>query len=387
MDYAANSKMMEEEEQMEFLYPQGDTRLDKFIRFTKEQQLNSIYVGSIITEIGEEKYLRAKAGENKIEKDKLKQLYQLEIGELTEKVKRLESNRKEREREILTEKRELKENIRIEITDTLTSRYNDTITELNTDVLTLKSRVEFLIDNKIEQQNEFHQKIINQKDEMERKLEEQRQKYEKKLEEYREKVEIITNVGVSSKKGQEGENWVFNELVRQFKSAQVEDCHTMGHKGDFTVTEGDMKGMFESKNYKRNVPKREIKKFREDIENNADLRYGIMLSLKSGIVNHNDFDLEFWGGKPIVYIVDVKEKPEKIKMAYKCCQMILKNIDCFDVTKEETQLKIKEAVKVMTARQKRLTCKLEDFSNDMKGELNQQWSDFELILNHINLTN
>ena len=172
MDYAANSKMMEEE-QMEFLYPQGDARLDKFIRFTKEQQLNSIYVGSIITEIGEEKYLRAKAGENKIEKDKLKQLYQVEISELREKVKRLESSKKEREREILSEKRELKENIRIEITDTLTSRYNNTITELNTDVLTLKSRVESLIDNKIEQQNEFHQKIINQKDEMERKLEEQ----------------------------------------------------------------------------------------------------------------------------------------------------------------------------------------------------------------------
>ena len=113
MDYAANSKMMEEEEQMEFLYPQGDIRLDKFIRFTKEQQLNSIYVGSIITEIGEEKYLRAKAGENKMEKDKLKQLYQVEISELREKVKRLESSRKEREREILTEKRELKENIRM----------------------------------------------------------------------------------------------------------------------------------------------------------------------------------------------------------------------------------------------------------------------------------
>ena len=50
-----------------------------------------------------------------------------------------------------------------------------------------------------------------------------------------------------------------------------------------------MKGMFESKNYKGNVPKKEITKFRKDIENNADLRYGVLLSLKSGIVNRERF--------------------------------------------------------------------------------------------------
>ena len=193
----------------------------------------------------------------------------------------------------------------------------------------------------------------------------------------------VTNV--SSKKGQEGENWVFNELVRQFKSSQVEDCHTKGHKGDFTVAQGEMKGMFESKNYTRNVPKREIKKFRSDIENNADLRYGIMLSLKSGIVNHNDLSLEFCAGKPLVYLHMVKDEPFKIKIAYDICQLILKNIDCFDITKEETQLKLKEKVKVITSRHKSLVCKVTDFSNDMKNTLNDQWRDFEEFLGHINL--
>jgi len=194
----------------------------------------------------------------------------------------------------------------------------------------------------------------------------------------------VTNV--SSKKGQEGENWVFNELVRQFKSSQVEDCHAKGHKGDFTVSQGDMKGMFESKNYTRNVPKREIKKFRSDIENNADLRYGIMLSLKSGIVNYNDLSLEFCAGKPLVYLHMVKDEPFKIKIAYDICQLILKNIDCFDITKEETQLKLKEKVKVITSRHKSLVCKVTDFSNDMKNTLNDQWRDFEEFLGHINLS-
>ena len=371
-----------EEEQKEFLFPQDDKRLVKFITFNKEQQLNSIYIGSIISEIGEEKYIRLKSGVNEIEKDKLRQMYTQENNELREKLKRMEGNKQEREREYLQEKREIKENIRQEIKEEHEQRYQ----EINSELLNLKIRWSELSDKRLERQNENHKQILFQKDEMERKITEQREIYEKKLDEYREKLEIINNVtDISTKKGQEGENWVYNELVRQFKSAEVEDCHNKGHKGDFTITEGEMKGMFESKNYGRNVPKREIIKFKKDIEGNADLRYGILLSLKSGIVNHKDFDLEFCGEKPIVYLHDVKDEPFKIKIAYDICQLILKNVDCFDITKEETQQKLQEKVKFMTARHKRIVNKVDDFSNDMKGELAEQWKDFEEMLQHINL--
>ena len=371
-----------EEEQKEFLFPQDDKRLVKFITFNKEQQLNSIYIGSIISEIGEEKYIRLKSGVNEIEKDKLRQMYTQENNELREKLKRMEGNKQEREREYLQEKREIKENIRQEIKEEHEQRYQ----EINSELLNLKIRWSELSDKRLERQNENHKQILFQKDEMERKITEQREIYEKKLDEYREKLEIINNVtDISTKKGQEGENWVYNELVRQFKSAEVEDCHNKGHKGDFTITEGEMKGMFESKNYGRNVPKREIIKFKKDIEGNADLRYGVLLSLKSGIVNHKDFDLEFCGEKPIVYLHDVKDEPFKIKIAYDICQLILKNVDCFDITKEETQQKLQEKVKFMTARHKRIVNKVDDFSNDMKGELAEQWKDFEEMLQHINL--
>ena len=71
MDYAENSKMMEEEEIKEYLFPRDDYRLVKFNTFNTEQQLNSIFVGALITEIGEDKYIRLKSGTNEIEKDKL----------------------------------------------------------------------------------------------------------------------------------------------------------------------------------------------------------------------------------------------------------------------------------------------------------------------------
>ena len=383
MDYAENSKMMEEEEFKEYLFPQKDYRLVKFNTFNTEQQLNSIFVGSLITEIGEDRYIRLKSGENQIEKDKLKQMYQQENTELREKVKKLEKKKREKEREMTDELREEKTRIRNELISDFTLKTES----INNELILMRKKVELLGDKRLVMQKEHHNNLSNQKDEMERKLTEQRENYEKKLDELREKLINMSNItNVSSKKGQEGENWVFNELVRQFKSSQVEDCHAKGHKGDFTVSQGEMKGMFESKNYTRNVPKREIKKFRSDIENNADLRYGVMLSLKSGIVNHNDLSLEFCAGKPLVYLHMVKDEPFKIKIAYDICQLILKNIDCFDITKEETQLKLKEKVKVITSRHKSLVCKVTDFSNDMKNTLNDQWRDFEEFLGHINLS-
>ena len=383
MDYAENSKMMEEEEFKEYLFPQNDYRLVKFNTFNTEQQLNSIFVGSLITEIGEDKYIRLKSGENQVEKDKLKQMYQQENSELREKLKKIEKKKREKEREMTDELREEKTRIRNELVSDFTQKTE----AINNELILLRKKVELLGDKRLVMQKEHHNNLSNQKDEMERKLTEQRENYEKKLDELREKLINMSNItNVSSKKGQEGENWVFNELVRQFKSSQVEDCHAKGHKGDFTVSQGEMKGMFESKNYTRNVPKREIKKFRSDIENNADLRYGVMLSLKSGIVNHNDLSLEFCAGKPLVYLHMVKDEPFKIKIAYDICQLILKNIDCFDITKEETQLKLKEKVKVITSRHKSLVCKVTDFSNDMKNTLNDQWRDFEEFLGHINLS-
>jgi hypothetical protein len=381
MDYAANSKLMEEE-QKEFLFPKDDKRLVKFNTFNQEQQLNSIYIGSLISEIGEEKYIRLKSGENAIEKDKLKQLYTQENNELRERIKRIEQVKQQREREFIQEKREIRENIKQD----LKQQYSQEVCDAKNEILMLKSRWEEVQNKRLDNQQKNSEKLLFQKDEMERKLAEQRESYEKKMEELREKIDIMNNfTDVSTKKGQEGENWVYNELVRQFKSAQVDDCHSKGHKGDFTITEGDMKGMFESKNYTKNVPKREITKFKKDIENNADLRYGVLLSLKSGIVNHSDLCLEFCGEKPIVYLHDVKEEPFKIKVAYNICQLILKNVDCFDITKEETQQKLKEKVKFMTARHNRLVNMVVDYSKAMKDELGEQWKDFEEFLGNINL--
>ena len=98
MDLQATKENEEDVELKEFLFPKNDNRLSKFVNLNTEQQLNSIFIGSVISEIGEDKYIRLKSGENQIEKDNLKQMYQQENNELREKIKRIENNKRERER-------------------------------------------------------------------------------------------------------------------------------------------------------------------------------------------------------------------------------------------------------------------------------------------------
>ena len=378
----------QEEEYTEILLPQNDKRLNAFFKLNSEQKVNSIIIGTKILEIGEDKYLRLKSGKYEEEKDKLRQNHLDEIKQLKEKIRKQTKKMREFESEYSNELYNEKEKLRKQLQDNYTMQYESKISSLNDDLNNLKDKVNDLIDKRLTQQKENHQKLLNEKENTERKIKNLRDEYEKKLEKEREKLQMFNKTGdVSSKKGVEGENWVYNELLRQFKTSNVEDCHAKGHRGDFTITDGSVKGMIESKNYKKNVPKREILKFRKDIETNAELNYGILVSLKSGVVTKNDFSLEFCSGKPVVYLHNVHAEPYKIKIAYNLCKLILKNMDCFDITKEENQQLLKEKVKTITARSKRLLGKLDDFQNEMKGELNEQINDFQLFLDCLNLNN
>ena len=159
MDYAEHSKMMEEEEQKEYLFPKDDNRLVKFNTFNKEQQLNSIYIGSLISEIGEEKYIRLKSGENAIEKDKLKQLYTQENNELRERIKRIEQVKQQREREFIQEKHEIRENVKQD----LKQQYSQEVCDAKNEILMLKSRWEEVQNKRLDNQQKNSEKLLFQK--------------------------------------------------------------------------------------------------------------------------------------------------------------------------------------------------------------------------------
>lgn len=372
---------LQEEELKEFLFPKDDKRIEKFIGFNTEQQLNSIFIGSVISEIGEDKYIRLKSGENQTEKDKLKQMYQQENNELHERLKRIENSKREREREYISEKTEIRENIRIDLNKQHAQKYID----MEEEILKYKNRYDQYIEKRMDQHTENNNKIIFQKDEMERKLDVQRKSYEEKLDELRNKIEnMIVLTSNSTKKGQEGEDWTFNQLLRLFPKAQIEDCHSTKHRGDFIIKDKYI-GMVDSKKFKGNVGRRDVDKFKSDMETNSDFQYGILCATDHGIAAKQDLSLEFVSGKPIVYIHQACENPQKILIACNLCKLILKNIDCFDVTKEENQLVIKEKTQSIIKIKKKMIKKINDFSESMLELMNMQWTELEAVLKQINV--
>ena len=368
----------------EFLYPENDKRLFKFKTLSKEEQLNSIYLGAHLLEIAQDKFIKLKKGENKIEKEKLKNFYEEELREKEESLLELENKLQDIEMKHSNEKRKIRENIFNDAKHKYETRYVDVIESLEDELRVVKLKLENLTSSRMKNQSQYYEEKITQEREYQRNMDNMRKEYESKLDEYRKKVEIVNEFKENSaKKGQEGENWLYNELIRQFPKATIIDCHTIKHRGDFTL-EDDIKGMIESKNYKKNVPKKEIVKFKKDMESNEDFKYGILLSLKSGVTNREDFCLEFCSGKPMIFLHFIKDNPGKIKLAHKICKLILKNMECFDTKNEEIKTLIKEKTKMMTARHNKMLGTIKNFTTDIHNQLTEQWNDFQEFLKHLN---
>ena len=253
----------------------------------------------------------------------------------------------------------------------------------------LENKKEKLQQDSLSQQKKYYENILLGKQEFDNKCNIIRKECESKIEIYRQQLESFQKINQNSTlKGQKGEDIMYNLLIETFPGCQI-DCHTSkeGHKGDFSVIDDTHRGMIESKNYKKNVPKNEIRKFYDDIENNGDIDYAILCSLRSGVANKpQDFTLEFIMGKPVIFIHKVKDNKKSIQLAYTICKLILKNMQCFDITKEENQIKIQQIVKNYRQNHKRMISSLNDHNKLMNEMMNKQFSDFNNILELINFS-
>ena len=138
------------------------------------------------------------------------------------------------------------------------------LTETNSDLLSklnsLQTEVEARYASRIESMMSKNQELLMQERD---KREAMRQDYEAKLQRQQN----------SSLKGKDGEGMVYARLNMMFPTADVEDTHTVPHRGDFILRVDGMTVMIETKNYSRNVQKAEIDKFYSDIDNpsNSDI--------------------------------------------------------------------------------------------------------------------
>jgi hypothetical protein len=389
MDYAENSKLMDEDmdEMKEFMFPLDDNRIKDFMMLSTEDQLNAISLGAFMLKEGKTRYINMKSGENLQLIQQLKSEYEEKILNKDLSVNKLKEELRKVKHEHVKEISEMTHEITEKTKAKYLNQWCDKFDELNSQLDDSNARTQKLIDTRISQNNDHNAKLLDMQQHSSMEKDEIRKNYEEKLDELREKIEqIVIMSSNSTKKGQEGEDWTYNELLRLFPQAMVEDTHAQGGRGDFIIRDKYV-GMVDSKKFKGNVPKRDINKFKADMENNSEYQYGILCATDHGIAAKSDLLLEFVCGKPIVYIHNARINPQKILMACNLCKLILKNMECFDVTKEENQLIIKEKTKSLVKIKKRMIKKVQDFSESMIELMDTQWGELDALLKQINVKN
>ena len=111
-----------------------------------------------------------------------------------------------------------------------------------------------------------------------------------------------TILGISSKKGGVSENIILENICKYFPNADIKSIGFESGKGDILIKLDDINIMLEIKNYKINVPKKEIDKFHRDLINN-DYDASIFISINSGITGYkNKFSYEMIGNKFAIYL-------------------------------------------------------------------------------------
>lgn len=122
--------------------------------------------------------------------------------------------------------------------------------------------------------------VQNQHSKVEHMYKEQIHNLQKQLEEYSKTT--ITN-SVSSNKGKSGEQ-NFDALVESFTTWDLKDTAKTPQSCDRFGEIRGCKTLFEIKNYSHNVPKKEVDKFKRDLEVHKDCPLGIFISLNTNII-------------------------------------------------------------------------------------------------------
>lgn len=120
----------------------------------------------------------------------------------------------------------------------------------------------------------------------------------------------------SSHKGALGENNLEYILSHLFQSAEIVNTSKESSSGDFILRrtiDGVESILFENKDYTRNVPLEEVKKFYRDIE--TQKCHGIFLSQHSGITSKQNFQIEFKGTSILIFLHNVRYNSQTIKTA------------------------------------------------------------------------
>ena len=244
---------------------------------------------------------------------------------------------------------------------------SETNNELLSKMNKLSSEIEERYAKRMIDLSKQHQSILV---EQQQKLEDMRSDYESRLNRQQN----------SSLKGKDGEGYVLGRLNMLFPTAEIEDTHTIPHRGDFVVRAPGMTMMIETKNYSRNVQKAEIDKFYNDIINpaNSDVQCALFVSLNTGICNRDDFQFEIIDNKPVLFIHNLMSNFDSIPLASRFFKMVLDAKDV-DFKNKETKDAFKNAASTIKRNFQKQKTVLDRYYNQQMELINGQMTNIESL--------
>lgn len=128
----------------------------------------------------------------------------------------------------------------------------------------------------------------------------------------------------SSMKGELGENIIGEYIRSRYEFNEYIVSRSVAHSGDGILNLLDRKVLIEVKSYSTSVLRKEIEKMRYDMEYN-DIRYGILISLGSKIVNSNELDIEVFENRCIIKVSNVSSDYSRLKIGFDLIELLIKN--------------------------------------------------------------
>jgi hypothetical protein len=126
--------------------------------------------------------------------------------------------------------------------------------------------------------------------------------------------DMLRRMDNSSTKGKVSENIVFSILHTLYPTAQIESVGTTKETGDIMLIRQDKPTiLIENKNWDRNVVQEEVRKFIRDIE--TQNCSGLFLAQNFGVANKQNFEINLHNGHVLLYLHEVHNDAEKIKVA------------------------------------------------------------------------
>ena len=143
-------------------------------------------------------------------------------------------------------------------------------------------------------------------------------------------TELLKKMENSSTKGKISENLLLDILHNLYPSAQIDGVGQQKETGDIMLVRNNRpKILVENKIWNKNVVQDEVKKFIHDIETQNCC--GVFLSQNYGIAGKENFEINIHDGNVLVYVHEVNNDPEKIKIAIDIIDHFYQKLeDCID---------------------------------------------------------